>query len=294
MMRLERGGREILSETAVVYGWSEHMGIHGLAAAVNSLRAAGAEDIGAGIQITYPPRIDRTAVYRTEKNVRAECKKRGIKLLESRLFEQPLIKVPSAAVSCIAEVKGRKAGGVQKSFAGMDIVLSKWVGMDGMLLVSRERADDLKKRFTPSFIRQIMSYEKELFAGAETVIAKDMDVLEVRQITRGGIFAALWELASELGTGLDLDMKCFSILQETVEVCEYFRLNPYQLTSAGSFLFVTEDGEALKEAFLKEGIMASVIGKTADGRGKIIRNGEDMRFIDRPAPDEIWKLYLEE
>lgn len=116
----------------------------------------------------------------------------------------------------------------------------------------------------------------------------------LRQITQGGIFAALWELSKELGAGLELDMKHISILQETVEVCEYFGLNPYQLASAGSFLFVTEDGEALKEALLREKIMASVIGRTADGQGKIIRNGEDVRYLDRPAPDEIWKLHISE
>ncbi len=303
-MRLETEGRQILHETAVVYGWSEDIGIHALASAVNSLVAAGAKSAGAGIRIAYPPRADKSGIYRMEKRIRKVCKERGIKVLESRIFEHPLLSVPSVTVNGIAEAYSGGKGHAEKTGtgrsgserlkgripAGTEIVLSKWIGMDGMLQIVRERRDELSERFTPAFIRQMLSYEKELFAGRETEVAQEHGVLASRQITEGGIFAALWEFAGEFETGLDLDLKKFSILQETVEVCEHFRLNPYQLTSAGSFLFVAEDGKALREAFLREGIKASVIGRTAEGQAKIIRNGEDVRFIDRPAPDEIWKL----
>lgn len=280
------GNGQIVSEMATVYGQSDYIGIHALAAAVNSLTAAGSSRMGVGIQIAYPSRSDKSGIYRMEKVIKKECKERGIELLTSRNYENPLLRIPSVTVEGIAMADEKT------TCTGRDIVLSKWIGMDGMLQAARERGDMLKNRFTPAFIRRIMSYEKELFAGSELVIAKDRGVSFARQITGGGIFAALWELSKELHTGFELDMKRISILQETVEVCEYFRLNPYQMTSAGSFLFVTEDGEGLKEAFLREGIMGAVIGRMTDGQGKIIRNGEDIRYLDRPAPDEIWKLHI--
>lgn len=313
-MRVEINDMQILHETAAVYGWSEDIGIHALASAVNSLMAAGAVNvdfpeeagadsakeangtaIGAGIHIAYPPHADKPGIYRMEKRIRKVCGERKIEVLESRIYEQPLLCIPSVTINGIAAVPGKGAGtrAVEgKLPAGADIVLSKWVGMDGMLQIASEKKEELLERFTPGFIRQTLSYEKELFAGKEIETACHMGVLAIRQITRGGIFAALWELAVEGKTGLDLDLKRFLILQETVEVCEYFRLNPYQMSSAGSFLFVTADGETLKEALIKEGIMASVIGKTVKGQGKVIRNGEDVRFIDRPAPEELWKLYM--
>lgn len=86
-------------------------------------------------------------------------------------------------------------------------------------------------------------------------------------------------------------MKKISILQETIEVCEHFRLNPYQMISTGSFLAVTDNGEVLADALNNQGITAAVIGHTTDNNDKILRNGEEMRYIDRPAPDEILKLY---
>lgn len=305
-MRLATDDRQVLIEKAVVYGWSEHIGLHALVSAANSLMAAGASDIGIGVRITYPPHSDKSKIYTMEKAIKKECRRRKIEFLESFIFENPLLAVPSVTIDGVAAVPDedmRDGGGEEsgksgmsgrKSFAGKDIVLSKWVGMDGMLQAARERADMLRKRFSPAFIRQIISYEKELSAGKELELARGMGVSCLRQITQGGIFAALWEFSKELGVGLELDMKHISILQETVEVCEYFGLNPYQLASAGSFLFVTEEGDMLKEALLREKIMASVIGRTTGGQGKIIRNGEDVRYIDRPAPDEIWKLHISE
>lgn len=283
--------RQVLSDTAVVYGQSEYIGIHALASVVNSLAAAGASGVGTGVRITYPPHSDKSRIYATEKVIKKECRKREIEFLESRIFENPLTGVLSVTVNGIAVVPEENKK-MAMDFAGKDIVLSKWIGMDGMLQAARERAEMLKERFTPAFIRQIMSYEKELFAGKELEIARKMGAVCLRQITQGGIFAALWDLSKELGVGLELDMRRLSILQETVEVCEHFGLNPYQLASAGSFLFVTEDGEELMEALLSKKIMASVIGRTTKGQGKIIRNGEDVRYIDRPAPDEIWKLHV--
>lgn len=88
-------------------------------------------------------------------------------------------------------------------------------------------------------------------------------------------------------------MKAISVLQETVEVCEHFRLNPYQLTSVGSFLMVTDNGAGLCEKLLEQGIKASVIGRITDNNDKVIYNGEEVRYIDRPAPDEIFKIFEE-
>ena len=56
----------------------------------------------------------------------------------------------------------------------------------------------------------------------------------MHDVTEGGIYGALWELAEASGVGLEIDLKAIPIRQETVEVCEQFHLNPYQLISSGS------------------------------------------------------------
>ena len=91
--------------------------------------------------------------------------------------------------------------------------------------------------------------------------------------------------------GLTVDLKKMSIRQETVEVCEFFHLNPYQLTSAGSILLVVDRGEELVERYQNMGICATLLGRTTRDTARVILGGEEKRFLDRPAPDELFKLY---
>ena len=149
----------------------------------------------------------------------------------------------------------------------------------------------MRERFTPSFIRQIKAYDDEIAGFRKIAAAEEAGISFIRQITEGGILAALWRLSQETGLGMELDMKKFAVRQETIEVCEYFRLNPYQLTSGGSFLMLAEHGGAAAEALWRKGIAAAVIGRLDGGNDKVIRNGEDMRYIDRPAPDELMKVF---
>ena len=97
--------------------------------------------------------------------------------------------------------------------------------------------------------------------------------------------------AEGAGIGLSVEMKKMTVRQETIEVCEVFHLNPYQLTSTGAVLMVTPKGEELKERLKREGIPAEIIGHTTEGNERIIWSGGEKRFLDRPAPDELARIY---
>lgn len=275
-------------------GWSEHIGTYALAAAVNSLEAEGTECDCVEAQILFPPHSGHSNVYTLEKSFRKTCLERGIEKIDTHVRCNPLAALPVIAVLACGTASG---GGIQHfcmetAHVGDTIVLVKWIGMEGMLRIADEKGDELRQRFAPVFIRQIKSRRRELFAGKEIEIARRVGVSSVRQITEGGILAALWDLAKDTGLGLDLDMKRISVLQETIEVCEQYRINPYQLTSAGSFLMVTADGKALTDALGKNQIHGAAIGRLTAGNDKIIHNGEDVRYLDRPAPDEIYKILM--
>lgn len=58
----------------------------------------------------------------------------------------------------------------------------------------------------------------------------------MHDVSEGGVFAALWEMAEGAGVGLTIDMKKLPLRQETVEVCEFCNVNPYELRSGGSLI----------------------------------------------------------
>ena len=239
-----------------------------------------------------------------EKALRSICIEHGIELLGLHITRKPILSVPSITITGMgwraAEDGGSQKDGqsgeetyLQRQESGRrdcEIVMTKWVGMEGMLRISGEKEDELRKRFAPVFMRQIRSYEKELFAGKEMEIARAAGVTVIRQITEGGILAGLWELAKETGMGLDLDMKRMPVLQETIEVCEFFGLNPYEMLSGGALLMVTGDGAGLVSALEEAGISSAIIGHANCGNDKIVRNGEEIRYLGRPWQDEIFKI----
>ena len=69
--------------------------------------------------------------------------------------------------------------------------------------------------------------------------------------------AALWELSETAGIGFEIDMPQIALKQETVEICEFYRLNPYLMTSAGSYLILTDAGEAVIRALEETARMRS-------------------------------------
>ena len=162
-----------------------------------------------------------------------------------------------------------------------------------MLRVTEEKEEQLKERFSPAFLAQIKSYAPQVFSMKEMRKAREAGAFGLRQIGEGGILAELYRMAKEEGLGLDLELHNISLLQETVEVCEQFHLNPYQMTSTGSFLAVVSDQSAFLRQMEEAEIPASMIGYFTDNNDKIIRNGEEIRYIDRPAPDAVYGIFSE-
>ena len=107
----------------------------------------------------------------------------------------------------------------------------------------------------------------------------------------GGIFHALWTLAQRAGVGLDIDLKRIPIRQETVEICNTLDLNPYELLANGSLLCLSARGEELVRIFLARGIPAAVIGIAVPGNDRVVRSGDEIRFLEPAREDEIFKIW---
>lgn len=280
--------------TDTFYGYQKDLGVFAMASSVNHLASRGVESCVIEAKIILPAHMFKSRINAMKKNMEQAAKNLAIESLYIEGTIGPEAAIPMIVITAAgaAANKDLLEDATLTARAGMDIVLTKWVGLDGMLRITAEKEEELVQRFTPAFLNQIKSYTPQIFALRESAIAKAMGVSVIRQVTEGGILASLHYLAQETGLGLSVDMKKLSIKQETIEVCEHFRLNPYQLTSVGCMLMVTDKGEELADALTKEGIKASVIGRLTEGNDKIISNGEEIRYVDRPAPDELKKIFL--
>lgn len=152
----------------------------------------------------------------------------------------------------------------------------------------------------PAFLAEAEAMNRELVlpqALAKALELKRSDgegtdrrcVTAVRQIGSGGILAALWDLAEHAQIGLESDLGLMTLRQETVEICEFFHLNPYQMTSAGSFLLAADHAEEVIAVLKEAGARAGRLGVARAQNARVITSGEEVRYLDRPAPDELMR-----
>lgn len=290
--------KTFLTHTGVYYGGMRDGAAYGLLTEVNELAAQGVHAGSAEIRIEIPADMDKSRMHSIRNHIAKAMEKletEDFQLEELHIAGEKCaaLRVPQIVITAAGETdqKERIADALLTARAGQDIVYAGWSGLEGMLRIIGEKEAELRERFTPAFIGQMKAYDSELCGLSKIAVADAMGVSVIRQVSRGGILASLWDLAKDTELGLNLDLKKIAVRQETIEVCEHFRLNPYQLASGGSFLMLTENGEALADALNQKGIQAAVIGQLTDSNDKIIHNGEDMRYIDRPAPDELMKVF---
>lgn len=290
--------KTFLTHTGVYYGGMRDGAAYGLLTEVNELAAQGVHAGSAEIRIEIPADMDKSRMHSIRNHIAKAMEKletEDFQLEELHIAGEKCaaLRVPQIVITAAGETdqKERIADALLTARAGQDIVYAGWAGLEGMLRIIGVKEAELRERFTPAFIGQMKAYDSELCGLSKIAVADAMGVSVIRQVSRGGILASLWDLAKDTELGLNLDLKKIAVRQETIEVCEHFRLNPYQLASGGSFLMLTENGEALADALNQKGIQAAVIGQLTDSNDKIIHNGEDMRYIDRPAPDELMKVF---
>ena len=171
-----------------------------------------------------------------------------------------------------------------------DLVMSGWIGLAGTAILARNMERELAKRYPPVLIDAAKEFEAALSVREAARTGHIFGACAMHDVSQGGIFGALWEMAERAGVGLNVELKKIPVRQETIEICNYFDINPYQMYGQGALLFGIDRGEALVTELRSKGIPAAVIGRTTRGNDRVIRNGSEIRFLDRPAQDALWAL----
>lgn len=281
----------IVFTNASVSGNAKEIGIYAIAKAVNNLATRGADAIGVSVQITLPPHAYESRLKAMVEHMEELCEKLDIQITCAEAEVSPAVSQAIVYVTAMGQVT-ENVQQARNAKPDQDIVLAGYIGLEGMLRVTAEKEEELKERFVGTFIRQIKECKSELLAVEAIKIARETCVDAMQQIGKGGILGTLWEVCEAANLGLSVSLPAMTIKQETIEVCEFYHLNPYQITSTGAVLMFTEDGKELVRRMEERGVRAAIIGRTTSGKERTITGGAEIRYMDRPGPDElntIWK-----
>lgn len=258
-------------------------------AADNNIAADGGSTVGISVAVTLPEASEESSLKQLMRQIDDTCKELGIQLSGGHTMISGEVRIPVISVTAFGYPSELP---VKESTSGeYDIVMSKYLGIEGTAILAGERRNGLLTRFSPAFLEGTAEFADQISVRKEAAVALRAGAGWMHDLHTGGVFGGLWELSRKAGTGFCVDMKKLPVLQETVELCEYFGLNPYQLLSGGSLLMLAPDGASLVRELEKAGIPAAVIGRTQQGNDKKLINEDEVRYLDKPGPDEIYRVF---
>ena len=266
-------------------------GCYAVYAAVNAVAAGGGIPFAMQMALTLPEGTEESELKRIMQLTEEAAGICKVQIAGGHTEVTGAVKYPVISVTAFGyrlETAERVSRGLPA--AGQAVVMTKWMGLEGTAVLAQEREAELLERYPFSITTAAKGFEKYLPVLPEAATALKSGATAMHDMRNGGVFGGLYELAGRLGVGLSIDLKKIPVKQETIEICEFFDLNPYGLLSGGSLLIVAEDGDGMVKALQEAGIPAAVIGRTTDNNDKVLHNGEEIRFLEPARPDEIGKV----
>lgn len=260
--------------------------------AVNHLIAAAALPASLMVNIMMPEGTEENQLKALMRELTVCCEQENIALMAGHTAVSPnvntlILSVTALGFVCHEIEKEAAKADIHKDY---DLVVAGTVGREGAAMIAREKKELLKTRYAVSYIETAEHLFDDGSMRAAAKAIKEAGAVKIYDISEGGIFAGFWEMAAAIKVGLDIDLKKIPIRQHTIEVCEYFNLNPYMLRSEGCLLIACENGQNMVSALADAGIEAAVVGKTTDQNDRIIRYDDEIRFLEPPKVDEYYKI----
>ena len=296
-----------------------HPGMLAVTAAANDLAAQGIRPESVRTELLFPIGTEESVLRSAEDEIRRTAQLAGMTIAGGHTettsavtrpivvahteCREPLFACAAKASGMAGFIRGEEGKGAadpsylwegRRSPRPGDLILALGpVGLEGTFLLTEAFAQELGEHFPERFLKKAEQTGEHLLVLPLLVALskRGLDPLHLVNVSEGGILAALWRLGCETGLGLEVSMPDIPILQETIEIAEYWGINPYQMESAGCVLAVIDaEQESLWEHGGAPAFPARVIGALTGGRDKILLSGQERQHINRPAADALLPL----
>ena len=213
----KEGMETVLSTTPVTAPLAE-LGRYAVPMALNNVAVAGAEPLGVLLALLLPEETEEAELAGLMEQVQEICNALHVDILGGHTEVTPVVREPVMTVTGVGHRDAAQAKRLSGVAAGQDIVVSKWIGLEGTARLAKCHREKLSKRFPMRMIEDAADYDRYLSIIPEAATAVKSGVCGMHDVSRGGIFAALWEMASGAGVGLNVHLKKLPVRQETIEI----------------------------------------------------------------------------
>lgn len=179
---------------------------------------------------------------------------------------------------------------------GDDVLVTKWIGIEGTALLARERKDDLESAVGEAVLARaikLLRHPGISIVGDARVALAVPGVTALHDPTEGGIATAIHELGRGSRCGVEIIADAIPILPETRTLCDHLGLDPLGLLSSGALLMsVSPNRRGPVEAECRRaGLPVSHIGRlVSGGEGFTMMHDGKRQPLPRFDADEVARV----
>lgn len=276
--------------TDPITGADKDMGYLAVYINTNDIASSGAEPVGVMVTILLPPNSKEEQLYNIMEQIDKACSELNIQIMGGHTEVTDAVVKPILSVTAIGKVKKDNLISTSGAKAGQDVIITKWAGLEGTSIIVKDNYEKLSQQFSNELLQEAISLDKHLSVLKESIIAKDYEVTSMHDVTEGGVLGAIWEVASCSNMGIEVDLDKIPIRNETIDICNYYNIDPYKLISSGCMVMTTYKGNELVKELKRNNIEAAVIGKITEEKNKIINVKGNKVDVVEPDTDELYKI----
>ena len=165
-----------------ITGTVKDIGSHGIYITANDLAASGAEPVGVLLTVLLPENVEEPQIRQMMQDAERTCKELNMEIMGGHTEITNVVRQPLLTVTGVGKTKRKDLLLTMQVQPGQDIVVTKWIGLEGTAILAKEREEELLKRFNPELVRTAQEFSRYLSVIREARIARNPQTKEPMEI----------------------------------------------------------------------------------------------------------------
>lgn len=273
-----------------ITGAEKNAGYLAVNVACNDIAAAGAEPFGIQVMLLLPPNLGEDAAENLMKEIVNTAKSMNIEVLGGHTEITDLVQKPIITVTALGRAEKDELTSSSAAEEGDILYISKGMGIEGSYILANDyREHLLESGVSLKTITKVSKYLDLLSVIPESRIARQNGVKAMHDVTEGGVYGAIAEMAAASDLGYIIEKDNFKVQKEVKEICDKLNLDPAALISSGAMLMAASPNNNLKKVFLENNIDLIRVGRLIE-KGTYIEKKKSKKEFKPPTKDELWKF----
>ena len=296
---LESGEQSIVLSCDPITGTAKEVGRLAVHVSCNDIASSGVRPLGLLVTILLPPESTEDDLDKVMTEISETAETLNVSIIGGHTEVTDAVTRIVINTTAIGISDKKNVICSAGAAPGDKIIMTKTAAPEGTAIIAFEKEEELTRVFGKDLVSKAQSMMTQISVVEEGVTIGDLEssaIHAMHDITEGGIYGAVWELAEASDAGVIIYEENIPMTEETKKICAHYNLDPYRLIASGNMILTTSDSETVLKALEEKQIRATVIGEIVENPLKrlIFKNEKqeiaEMKVLRAPKSDELYKL----